>query len=149
MQRIALSLGILLVCLAQAFGQVPGADPAGRYAKTDVMIAMRDGVRLNTAIYAPKDMKEPLPIIFMRTPYGIANAAGNFRAYLKEMAEEGYVFAFQDIRRRFSSEGQFVMSRPPRDKSDTKAVDESTDTFDSIEWMIKNVPDNNGRVGML
>jgi putative CocE/NonD family hydrolase len=145
----------VLVCLFLflespiAVGQQAVVDPASRYAKTEAMIAMRDGVRLNTAIYAPKDVKEPLPIVLLRTPYGIGNAKGNFSQYLKDMADDGYVFVFQDIRGRFQSEGQFVMSRPPRDQSDPKAIDESTDTYDSIDWLVKNVPNNNGRVGML
>ena len=84
-----------------------------------------------------------------RTPYGIAGAGGSFGTSDAELAEEGFIFAFQDIRGRFGSEGQFVMLRPPRDKRDTKAIDEGSDTYDSIEWMLKNVPRNNGRVGML
>src|SRR5262249_43312189 len=118
-------------------------------AKTETMIAMRDGVKLNTAIYAPKDIKAPLPILFLRTPYGIMFAATNFREYLKDLVDDGYIFVFQDIRGRFRSEGQFVMIRPPHDKGDAKAIDECTDTYDSIDWLIKNVPNNNGRVGML
>jgi putative CocE/NonD family hydrolase len=144
------------ICVVVAFLlfplYVPGqqaVDPASQFAKTETMIAMRDGVRLNTAVYAPKEVQNPLPIIFMRTPYGIANAARNLSEYLKDMAEDGYIFVFQDIRGRYLSEGKFVMVRPPRDQSDTKAIDESTDTYDTIEWLLKNVPSNNGRVGML
>jgi putative CocE/NonD family hydrolase len=79
----------------------------------------------------------------------VSGAAGSFGSYLKELAADGYIFVFQDIRGRFKSEGQFVMSRPPREKADPRAIDESTDTYDTIEWLIKNVPNNNGRVGML
>ena len=74
------------------------------------------------------------------TPFGTSYA---------ELANEGFIFAFQDIRGRFGSEGQFVMLRPPRKKGDAKAIDEGSDTYDTIEWMLKNVPRNNGRVGML
>ena len=70
-------------------------------------------------------------------------------SYLKALAEEGYLFVFQDIRGKFGSEGTFVMARPPRPENDEKALDEGTDTFDTIEWLLKNVPRNNGRVGML
>jgi putative CocE/NonD family hydrolase len=124
-------------------------DIVKQFAKTDAMIAMRDGVRLNTAVYALKDAKGPLPFILSRTPYGIEKADGSLREYLKDLAEDGYIFVFQDIRGRYKSEGQFVMNRPPRDKSDPKAIDESTDTYDTIDWLLKNVPNNNGRAGML
>src|SRR5690348_3470599 len=106
--------------------------PDQRFTKTEALIPMRDGVRLNTHVYSPKDAKAPLPFILLRTPYGIGRASRNFQGYLKELADEGYLFVFQDIRGRFQSEGQFVMSRPPRDKSDPKAIDESTDTQDTI-----------------
>lgn len=121
-----------------------------RFAKTDVMIPMRDGVRLHTIIYSSKSQSEPLPFMFRRTPYGIDGPpAPLFGGYYKELAEDGYIFVLQDIRGRFKSEGQFVMQRPLRDKKDAKAIDESTDTYDTIDWLLKNVPNNNGRVGML
>ncbi len=125
------------------------ATPADAFDKTEVMIPTRDGVKLHTIIYAPKNQTTPLPIILTRTPYGIAGSAGVFGTSYAELAEEGFIFAFQDIRGRFGSEGQFVMLRAPRDKRDAKAIDEGSDTYDSIEWMLKNVPRNNGRVGML
>ena len=68
---------------------------------------------------------------------------------MKDLADDGYIFVFQDIRGRHKSEGQFVMMRPPRDPKNAKAIDESTDTYDTIDWLLKNVPNNNGRVGML
>jgi putative CocE/NonD family hydrolase len=114
------------------------------------MIPMRDGVRLHTTIHAPKDATTDLPIIFVRTPYGIAGAGRSLGAGgSAELAADGYIFVFQDIRGRYTSEGQFVMLRQMRDKRDPKAIDESTDTYDSIEWLLKNVPRNNGRVGMM
>jgi uncharacterized protein len=133
------------------FAQTPAtpADPAAAFEKTEVMVPMRDGVKLHTTIYAPKNATGNLPILLTRTPYGIAGAGGSFATSYAELAEEGFIFAFQDIRGRFGSEGQFVMLRPPRDKRDTKAIDEGSDTYDTIEWMLKNVPRNNGRVGML
>ncbi len=120
-----------------------------RFLVTDVMIPMRDGVRLHTKIFTPKDHSGPLPIIMKRTPYGVAGAAGNFTTYLKSLADEGYIFAFQDIRGKYGSEGTFVMQRPARAPGDRSAIDEGTDTYDTIEWMLRNVPRNNGRVGML
>jgi putative CocE/NonD family hydrolase len=126
------------------------ASPLGRYVKTEAMIPMRDGVRLHTAVYAPKGAKGPLPFVLLRTPYGIAERAPrDFRGYLKELAEEDYLIVFQDIRGRHKSEGTFVMGRPPRDKRDPRAIDESTDAHDTISWLLKRVPNNNGKVGML
>jgi putative CocE/NonD family hydrolase len=141
--------GALVFLYSATLARPQGDDSARGFTKTEAMIPMRDGVRLNTAVYVPKDAKGPLPFILLRTPYGIGRAARNFQGYLKELVEEGYIIVAQDIRGRFKSEGQFVMSRPPRDKDDPKAIDEGTDTYDTIEWLLKNVPNNNGRVGML
>src|SRR5262245_46774189 len=123
-------------------------NPADRFEVSDVMIPMRDGKRLHTKIFVPRNQAGPLPIIFKRTPYGIQGSAGNFNAYYKALADEGYIFVHQDIRGKFESEGEFVMQRPARG-NDKKAIDEGTDTYDTIEWLIKNVRNNNGRVGML
>jgi uncharacterized protein len=129
--------------------QAQAADPAKNFNKTEALIAMRDGVKLYTTIYAPKDMSQPRPILFSRTPYGIDGAAGKFTGSLKELADEGYIFVFQDIRGKFKSEGQFVMQRPPRDKKNPQAIDEGTDAYDTIAWLVREVPNNNARVGML
>ncbi len=120
------------------------------FEKTEAMIAMRDRVRLYTEICKPKTASAALPILLLRTPYGAEGwPARAFTGYLKELAEEGYIFVFQDIRGRYKSEGQFVMMRPPRDRQDPHAVDESTDAYDTIAWLLQNVPGNNGRVGAL
>lgn len=108
---------------------------------------MRDGVKLKTYIFRPKDMTEPLPFLMWRTPYG-AQSSGAASTY-KHLADEGYIFVNQDLRGRFGSEGQFVMMRPSQDKSNPKNIDEGTDTNDTVEWLLKNIPDNNGRVGFL
>lgn len=141
---------ILLLFFAPVYSQeAQPPDPPVGFEKIEQMIPMRDGVKLHTIIYTPKSHREPLPILFQRTPYGIDNT---YRAFpsgiLKEVIEEGYIFAFQDIRGRFKSDGQFVMLRPLRQSQDPKAIDEGTDTYDTIDWMVKNVPNNNGRVGM-
>jgi uncharacterized protein len=120
------------------------------YARQEVSIPMRDGIKLNTVIFAPKDSKEPLPFIFLRTPYGVSGLPSpNNRAYTSDLARDGYIFVFQDIRGRYKSEGTFVMQRPVRDKTNPAAIDESTDTWDTIDWLLKNVPGNNGKAGML
>jgi len=155
MTRRASCAALLIVSAAApcglTFAQTPAtpADPAAAFEMTEVMVPMRDGVKLHTTIFAPKNATGNLPIVLTRTPYGIAGAGGSFGTSYAELVEEGFIFAFQDIRGRFGSEGQFVMLRPPRDKRDTKAIDEGSDTYDTIEWMLKNVPRNNGRVGML
>src|SRR5258705_897936 len=120
------------------------------FEKKEAMIAMRDGVKLHTEIYTPKNAKEALPIFLERTPYGISADDKAFSPKLyrySHMFADGYVFVFQDIRGRYGSEGQFVMNRPVHDAGNPKGVDESTDTYDTIEWLVKSVPNNNGRVG--
>ena len=136
-----------------AVTQVAGGDTAitaPNFDETEVMIPMRDGVKLHTTIWAPKGNTEKLPIIFSRTPYGIASSGKSLDSpALADLEKDGYIFVFQDIRGRFTSEGEFVMLRPMRDKRNPKAIDESTDAYDTIDWLVKNVPNNNGRVGML
>src|SRR5882672_2908205 len=82
------------------------------YVRKDVMIPMRDGVKLNTVIYSPKEISTPLPILFTRTPYGVNDTPSpNQREYIADMAREGYIFVFQDIRGRYKSQGTFEMQR--------------------------------------
>ena len=122
------------------------------FDKTDVMITARDGVKLHTEIYAPKGAHEALPLVLERTPYGLADDDKGYSQKLRrytEMIPDNYIFVFQDIRGRYGSEGTFVMNRPVRDPKDSKSIDEGTDTYDTIDWLVKNVPKNNGRVGLL
>jgi putative CocE/NonD family hydrolase len=143
---------VFFLISAPLFAQTqPPPDPPKGFDKIEQMIPMRDGVRLHTIIYAPKSSRDPLPIIFNRTPYGIDNIYRGFAApsSLQELIDEGFIFAFQDIRGKFKSEGQFIMQRPPRGPLNSTPIDEGTDTYDTIDWMIKNVPRNNGRVGMV
>ena len=142
------SLGLGLPAQGQESPQRP--DYSSMFDKTDAMIPMRDGVKLHTEIYVPKEAKEPLPFLLTRTPYGLSDDAHGFSHYLglyQEMFADGYIFVFQDIRGRFGSEGSFVMQRPARDRKDPHSIDEGTDTYDTIDWLIKNVPNNNGRAG--
>ena len=146
--RAPIALTLLLLCAPLAFAQPPKPDE--RFERTETMVSMRDGARLYTLLYVPKEAKNPLPIIFIRTPYGIdGRAERNFQNYLKDLVDDGYAFVFQDIRGRYKSEGKFVMCRPARDKFESKAVDEASDTSDTIDWLLKTVKCNNGRVGML
>lgn len=143
---------ILLVSLVSLKAQT-ASDPSQQYDKVEVMIPMRDGIRLHTEVYSPKHATVLLPLLITRTPYGLAADSHGYNLALSgayaELAQEGYIFVFQDIRGRYKSEGQFVMMRPPRHKGDLKAIDESTDSYDSIDWLLENVPRHNGRVGVL
>ena len=137
-------ISFLLAAISSVYAQT-----APIFTRTESMIAMRDGVKLNTQVFSPTKTDEKFPIILIRTPYGIGNPTSEqIAAALSELAEEGYIVVQQDIRGRFKSEGSFVMLRQPRDRKDKNAIDESTDTYDTIEWLLKNVPNNNGRVGM-
>jgi putative CocE/NonD family hydrolase len=127
--------------------QATTAQPA--LTATEAMIATRDGARLYTQIYAPKNAGVPLPILLLRTPYGTGNLnPARIAGSMPELTAEGFIVAVQDIRGRFKSEGTFVMLRQPRASKDAKAIDESTDTYDTIDWLLANVPGNNGRVGI-
>ncbi len=118
------------------------------YTRQTAMIPMRDGVKLFTVIFTPNNVAEPVPILIERTPYGSEDSySPDQSAYLKDMAAEGYIFVMQDIRGRYKSEGQFVMNRPILDKPNE--IDESTDTYDAVDWLIHNVQNNNGKVGQL
>jgi len=139
---------LFLIAFPVAAQTAQPSDPPEGFDKIEQMVPMRDGVKLHTIIYSPKSHTGPLPILFNRTPYGIDNIYRALPGSLKEQIDEGYILAFQDIRGRFKSEGQFVMQHPPRPAGDSKAIDEGTDAYDTIDWMIKNVPNNNGRVGM-
>ena len=135
----------LLAFAVVANAQIKPSD----YSRTEAMIPMRDGVRLYTQIDAPTTSTQPLPILLLRTPYGLGNlTAEQVATALTELSESGYILVRQDIRGRFKSEGEFVMLRQPRDPKDKKAIDESTDTYDTIEYLLHKVPNNNGRVGM-
>jgi uncharacterized protein len=119
------------------------------YTRQEVMIPMRDGVKLHAVILRPKDYNQPLPFLMERTPYGVdGNTPDSINPGEPELAASRYIFVFEDIRGRYKSEGTFVMSRPMADHHDPKLVDESTDTYDTVDWLLKNIPDNNGRVGV-
>jgi uncharacterized protein len=122
------------------------------YAKKECLIPMRDGVKLFTQVYAPTDTSLKYPILFRRTPYGIPPYGENvYRPSLGPswlFTEEGYIFVYQDCRGQYKSEGEFVVMRPHNpDKKGPRDTDESSDTHDTIEWLLENVPNNNGRVG--
>ncbi len=123
------------------------------YTKYEYEIPMRDGVKLFTAAYLPKDASQKYPILISRTPYSVAPyGADHYRDALgpwEKFAREGFIFVYQDVRGRFLSEGEFADVRPHRPvKNGPKEFDESTDTWDTIDWLIRRIPNHNGRVGI-
>src|SRR6266851_6299981 len=128
---------MLLVVLISVLAPLVSAQQDQRpdlgkmFDKREVMIPVRDGAKLHTEIYTPKDAKEPLPMLLDRTPYGIPapdkGMSGQLFRYA-DMVADGYIFVFQDIRGRYGSEGKFVMLRPIHDAQDANGIDESTDT---------------------
>ena len=145
---------------AQASG---AADPAGEvnqaylrehYTKYEYKIPARDGVRLFTAVYIPKDQGERYPILLTRTPYGVGPYGVDFypepHGPLRHYAKERFIFAMQDVRGTHGSEGKFVDMRPHRPAdAGPKDIDESTDAYDTIDWLVRNVPNNSGEVGII
>ena len=152
-RSILICVLLLLAIPFHSTAQSDDAEVKALYAKTEQQITMRDGVKLFTAIYAPKDQSQKYPIMLTRTPYSVAPYGPNaYRAALgpsRLFQQERYIFVYQDVRGKLMSEGEFVDMRPHRPrKNSPKDIDESTDTYDTIEWLVKNVPNNNGRVGM-
>nr|MDQ3042257.1 CocE/NonD family hydrolase [Acidobacteriota bacterium] len=157
LNKILLFLSLFVFCQNSLFAQAaqPQTDLATyikeNYAKREVSIPMRDGVKLFTAIYEPKARTEKYPILLNRTPYSISPyGADKFKTSLGPSdlyAREGYIFVYQDVRGRMMSEGEFVDVRPHINNKKGKEIDESTDAYDTIEWLVKNVENNNGRVG--
>lgn len=123
-----------------------------RYTKLEQYVNMRDGVKLFTSIYLPKDTSVNHPILFQRTPYSVAPyGPDTFRPSVgpsHSFDGEDYIYVYQDVRGRWKSEGVFVDMNPVKLKKGPKDTDETTDTYDTIDWLIKNIPHNNGRVGM-
>ena len=148
---------------------VRGGPPAHHvfhdYVRTETMIPMRDGVKLHVVILKPSDIATPLPILLERTPYGVEETSrASFFQSRPELARDGYIFVGEDIRGRYKSQGKFIMMRPLADHrpgsprtgpspwgghSNPSAIDESTDTWDTVAWLLQNVPGNNGRVGVV
>jgi len=123
------------------------------YTKTEQMIPMRDGVKLFTSVYSPKDQSRRYPIMLYRTPYSVAPYGKDDYKTMVGPSElfqnEQYIFVYQDVRGKFMSEGEYVNVRPHKaKKTGTADIDESSDTYDTIEWLLKSVANNNGRVGM-
>ncbi|WP_461453633.1 CocE/NonD family hydrolase [Mucilaginibacter sp.] len=156
MKKILLLFGLIILS-TQLRAQTTAEDSTyirQNYIKMEKQITMRDGKKLFVAIYMPKDQSKKYPILMTRTPYNVGPYGPD--AYKKMLgqnmlfAKAGYIFVYEDVRGRWMSEGQFVDVRPQIDnKKGKNDIDESSDTYDTIDWLIKNVPNNNGKVGIL
>lgn len=147
MRRLSIS-SLLMYCVVVSCLWAQAPEKPEVFTRTEVMVPMRDGARLQTVIFTPRHASGRLPILLTRTPYGVPQneqvlVSGNF----DELIDDGYIFVMQNLRGRFKSEGQWVMQRPPC-QTKTACVDESTDAYDTIDFLVKNVPNNNGRVGI-
>jgi len=150
MKKILLPVAIFCLVSLLATAQT---DSISFYKKTSAMIPMRDGIKLYTVILSPVNAKKPSPVLIQRTPYGASiplpdDTIVPTRSLNNILAEEGYIFVYQDIRGKYKSEGTMQIHQPLIHATQKGAVDESTDTWDAIDWLIKNVPDNNGRAGI-
>src|SRR5439155_25680115 len=125
---------------------------AEHYTKYEHRIAMRDGIRLFTRVYVPKDDSQSWPIILTRTPYALKpygadnynDVSGSFRT----LAKDKFILVTEDVRGRYGSEGEYMHMRPFNPKKEPKDIDENSDTYDTIDWLVKNIPNNSGKVGM-
>jgi predicted acyl esterase len=145
--RVLLTLGLMACWQDIASAQTPASAP--QFQRSEMMIPMRDSVRLHTLVFTPAGGNDSVPILLTRTPYGIKESEQRLTGAYAELARDGYIFAFQDIRGRYGSEGNFLMNRPLHDPGDSAGVDEATDTYDTVEWLIHNVGRTTGRVGVL
>jgi putative CocE/NonD family hydrolase len=145
---------LTLICeLPAVTAQVKPPEIKSLYTKYEYRIPMRDGRRLFTVVYLPRDESTLYPILLNRTPYG--SGPYGVDQYRNEigpsslMSQDGYIFVYQDVRGRWMSEGELVNMRPHRPrKTGSEEIDESSDTFDTIDWLLRNIPNHNGRVGM-
>jgi uncharacterized protein len=146
MKKIVI-FSFLVIAFTYSFGQAITG-----YNIKDTMIPMRDGIKLYTVIFTPKEHTAPLPILIQRTPYGASvNAQYDILRvpYFANMAKEGYIFVFQDIRGKYKSEGTMQIHQPITHLKQKGTIDESTDTWDAVNWLVKNVPNNNNKAGIL
>jgi putative CocE/NonD family hydrolase len=151
--KVILSVFLLISPAGLRAQEAPQKAGSKEYTRSEAMIPMRDGAKLHVVILRPvgsESAGEPLPFLMERTPYGTDNnSSKGLNASKPELAASGYIFVFADIRGRYESEGQFVMNRAIVAHTTKNDVDETTDTRDTIDWLLKNVPNNNGKVGVL
>ncbi|HEX3725829.1 MAG TPA: CocE/NonD family hydrolase, partial [Pirellulales bacterium] len=168
---LALAAALFVIApaaIAQTTPAYPSETPADfqptnagfDHQRRDVMIPMRDGVKLHTVILVPNGAKNA-PILFTRTPYSATELTSHeqsshlgpiLQGYdnaVDVIVDGGYIRVVQDIRGKYGSEGDYIMNRPVHGPQNPTAIDESTDTYDTIDWLVKNIPESNGKVGIL
>ncbi len=159
--KLALALLLLVMPILMAQSPAPAGDAAkvtSAWRVQEFMVPVRDGAHLQTVVITRKNQEGPLPILLTRTPYGVPTQQGFDKAAIKngaawmppnwkELDEDGYIFAFQNLRGRFKSEGVFELTSQ-YDANDPKQANETNDAYDTIDWLVKNVPNNNGKVGI-
>ncbi|TAH01514.1 MAG: CocE/NonD family hydrolase [Sphingobacteriales bacterium] len=148
-----LLLALLAIVLVQAQNSLDSAWIRDNYTKKEIYIPMRDGVKLFTSIYTPKDATEEHPILMSRTPYSCAPyGENNYRSFWNNhwryYMRRNYIIVIQDVRGRWMSEGEFVDVRPFNPNKKGTEIDEASDTYDAIDWLVKNIAHNNNRVGI-
>jgi uncharacterized protein len=154
MKRIAVLFLALFTQFLNAQNVAPNETWATEnYTKTSVNITMRDGIKLYTSIYAPKNNSTKHPILLNRTPYSIAPYSNKFNArlytsYWIEYLKKGYIIVQQDVRGKWMSEGEYEDVRPFNPNKKNNETDEASDTYDTVDWLIKNSENNNGNVGV-
>jgi putative CocE/NonD family hydrolase len=154
MRRFPIFLALLLIVPVSFLLSQEPYSVSAHYDKHEYMIPMRDGVKLFTAVYTPKDTTQTYPFLMMRTPYSSAPYGDKFYppylgTQVQRFAQEGYIMISQDVRGRYMSEGTFLNVRPYiENKKSPKDIDESSDTYDTVDWLIKNIRHNNGRAGI-
>ncbi|HUQ82069.1 MAG TPA: CocE/NonD family hydrolase [Gemmatimonadaceae bacterium] len=146
-----LQLFLALTLVATSVVRSLPAQDVAEYERRELRIPMRDGVTLFAVALVPKRATTPLPILLIRTPFNAARELGSaaLPVSLRELGQDGYIFVSEDVRGRFGSQGTFVSLRPQRDPRDPRGVDESTDAWDTIDWLVRSLPNNNGKVGVL
>ncbi len=153
-RRTFLGLSLIWIMACSSLAAQDAGYIREHYTKFEYQVPMRDGVKLFTSVYVPKDRMGKYPIILKRTPYsvapyGIDDYLDSPRKQRGRFFQDGYIVVFQDVRGRYMSEGTFVNVRPYiEEKMSNQDIDETTDTYDTIDWLLKNIPNHNGRVGI-
>src|SRR5256885_7391218 len=151
MRSASVAIGLVFLATAGVAAQRPDSV-AARYAKRELRVPMRDGVHLFTAVYQPRDTSRRYAIMLTRTPYSVGPYGAT--AYPRSLGpspafmNEGFIFVYQDVRGRFMSDGEFVHMTPWRGMAGARSTDESTDSYDTIDWLVKHPPHTKGRVGI-
>src|SRR5688572_3820478 len=157
MKHFVIAGGLVCFFVSAAFGQnrsneTNAAWMAEYYTKYEFRIPMRDRVRLFTRVYVPKDDSDSWPILMTRTPYALkpygADSYDSPSGSFYNLARDKFILVTQDVRGRYGSEGEYVHVRPFNPNKKEKETDESSDAYDTIDWLVKNVPNNNGKVGV-